>query len=186
MHPPSFHHLVHQAEWVRLYVRVLSGPPQLEARRSTRILLNGVERNRTMPFLDTCVEAQAERGGRASPLDLSNAQLSARRSVCTENAECVPCGPALLPTHTQVSELGLKPVRYISLTIKMAEMIHLSFEWEVVPTQVTLAGIKESIRTRHGGTLLDIQLYKDLVPPHSPAGPLLPHCPCAQTGDTKP
>jgi len=62
-----------------------------------------------------------------------------------------------------VSELGLKPVRYISLTIKMAEMIHLSFEWEVVPTQVTLAGIKESIRTRHGGTLLDIQLYKDLI-----------------------
>jgi hypothetical protein len=60
---------------------------------------------------------------------------------------------------------------------QMAEMIHLSFEWEVVPTQITLAGIKDSIRTRHGGTLLDIQLYKDLVRPHPP----LCLCPETQT-----
>mmetsp|Transcript_22362 Transcript_22362/g.42659 ORF Transcript_22362/g.42659 Transcript_22362/m.42659 type:complete len:217 (+) Transcript_22362:114-764(+) len=62
-----------------------------------------------------------------------------------------------------VSELGMKEISYISLTIKMVELIHLSFDWEVVPTLVTLAGIKDSIRTRHGGTLMEIILYKELI-----------------------
>ena len=46
---------------------------------------------------------------------------------------------------------------------QMVEIVHLSFDWEVVPTLVTLAGIKDSIRTRHGGTVLGIILYKELV-----------------------
>jgi hypothetical protein len=47
-------------------------------------------------------------------------------------------------------------------------MVHLSFEWEVVPTIVTIAGIKDSIRARHGGTVRGVILYKDMVRTSTP------------------
>mmetsp|Transcript_30594 Transcript_30594/g.66759 ORF Transcript_30594/g.66759 Transcript_30594/m.66759 type:complete len:211 (-) Transcript_30594:293-925(-) len=61
------------------------------------------------------------------------------------------------------AELGIQDIGYISLSIKMCEMVHLSFEWEVVPTVVTIAGIKDSIRARHGGTVTGVILYKDMI-----------------------
>ncbi|KAK3233359.1 hypothetical protein CYMTET_56341 [Cymbomonas tetramitiformis] len=66
-----------------------------------------------------------------------------------------------------VAELGVQQVRYVSLTVKMVELVHLNFEWELVPTLVTIASIKDSIRARHGGTVQEVLLYKNLVAPHN-------------------
>mmetsp|Transcript_67390 Transcript_67390/g.213315 ORF Transcript_67390/g.213315 Transcript_67390/m.213315 type:complete len:131 (-) Transcript_67390:97-489(-) len=66
-----------------------------------------------------------------------------------------------------VHDLGIQQVEYVSLSVKMAELVHLGFEWPLVPTIVTIASLKDAIRKRHGGTIMDVILYKDKVLPTS-------------------
>lgn len=45
----------------------------------------------------------------------------------------------------------------------MSVVSPLSFDWPAVPTDVTLSMIKEAIYKRHGGTVMNLVLYKDQV-----------------------
>ena len=57
---------------------------------------------------------------------------------------------------------------YVTLKVRMAEIAHLDFDWPAVPTRfVTLAALKDSIRSRHGGTVLSMRLYRDHVHPEN-------------------
>mmetsp|Transcript_14509 Transcript_14509/g.31557 ORF Transcript_14509/g.31557 Transcript_14509/m.31557 type:complete len:163 (-) Transcript_14509:927-1415(-) len=62
-----------------------------------------------------------------------------------------------------VFEMGHRPSEYIKLRICNLSLTHLNFEWPAVPTEVTIGVIKDAIRKRHGGTALNLTLYKNNV-----------------------
>mmetsp|Transcript_1252 Transcript_1252/g.3363 ORF Transcript_1252/g.3363 Transcript_1252/m.3363 type:complete len:177 (-) Transcript_1252:376-906(-) len=65
-----------------------------------------------------------------------------------------------------VVDLGHKPTEYVCCRIASATLASpLDFEWPAVPTDVTIAMIKDAIVQRHGGAVADIKLYHDQVKP---------------------
>eukprot|EP00218_Dolichomastix_sp_CCMP3274_P016350 CAMPEP_0170141854 /NCGR_PEP_ID=MMETSP0033_2-20121228/7267_1 /TAXON_ID=195969 /ORGANISM="Dolichomastix tenuilepis, Strain CCMP3274" /LENGTH=177 /DNA_ID=CAMNT_0010378145 /DNA_START=79 /DNA_END=608 /DNA_ORIENTATION=+ len=57
----------------------------------------------------------------------------------------------------------MDPVYFVSVSVRMADLVHLNFEWPSVPTLITLAAIKDSIRQRHGGTVREVTLYLGML-----------------------